>query len=380
MAHSANAVRYRSLLCGLGFAALILIVEPRRNFADDPAVPDEGESADSEEVVQTAVEDAVVPFWRLEPGQTFSTTSGIRRETELQVGDHVESSDETVEIQMAYGVSVPDRDGGFRVGMRVQSMRRETNGRDDASNQLEISPKRDLAEMAMTFRISDDGEEVSSNHDELLVAARDPVARELLNRICGPDVFRSWIDVPFRIPVITNHQQLNPPPILLQRKSDEPDSEDDEAVPEDPKMPGLRVGRKWTRQQHVSLGLLGTMRMDCEYRVDSIDADTATITVQGGASIEPLVAPVRSMLTVESIEIATTEISGSGTVSMTEHSGVPESIRFEQKIALEGTGVVRSGKQTHEVRIKQSLTQNWIVSEFNHRDEPQGVPIQGFAR
>ena len=210
-----------------------------------------------------------------------------------------------------------------------------------------------------------------------MIPASAPEARELLKRFCGPEVFRSWVDIPFRVPLNTNSQRLIPPLIVPQSQPKQSDTEDTADAVRYLKPPGLKPDYEWTRPQHISLGLFGVIRVECHYRVDSIDDDSAAILVRGTAAIEALESPPRSMLIVESVDLSVSDMSGKGTVCMAEHSEVPESIRFEQKISVEGTGVVRSGKQSHEVRIKQSLTQNWIVSEFEHQDEPQGFPIPG---
>jgi hypothetical protein len=356
-------------------ATLMLCFPAVQCFADDLTIPDDSDAPAASEAEESPKE-SVVPFWQLDRGQTFLTTTNIRRATEMQVADYTRKSDETDRMQLAYGIALPDRVGGFRVGVRVQSMRREAKNRDEHSSQIEVLPQRDLAEMEMSFRVSDDGQQVTPYPGESLVPTHDLESRELLRRLCGPEVFRSWVDLPFRVPVMTTQNQLIPPRIMRQREAKPADPDDGaEAEKDAEEAAGLRVGFEWTRPQHVSLGLLGMLQMDCSYRVDSINEDTATIVIQGTGTVEPLSSPGRSMLTIESADLSVSEISGNGTVSMSGLPGVPESMRFSQKIAVEGTGVVRSGNESHKLRIKQLLTQEWIVSEFKYRDEPQGFPI-----
>jgi|GEM_PF-3389127 len=367
------------LFCLCGTIMLVECVLDRPCFADDPVVPEEDNEPAVTEPADALPEEAVVPFWRLDRGQTFLTTTNIRRETELQIGDHTSSSDETDRIVLAYGVVMPDRADGFRVRLQVRSMRRDANDGDEGSNQIEVLPKRNRPAMQMAFRVSHGGEQVVAYPGESIFPTQGLASTELLHRLCGPEEVRSWYDLPFRVPVVTNRNQLIPPRIELPPPTSPADDENgletEEAETRKEPLPGLRVDFEWTRPQHVSLGLLGTLQIDSHYRVESIESDTATIVIEGEASIEPREAPSRSMLAIESIHLSVTEVLGSGAVTMDRLSDIPESMRFSQKISVEGTGVVRSGKQSHDLRVKQLLTQEWIVSEFNDRDEPQGIPM-----
>ena len=146
-----------ALACLIGAAIPILCGLSCRSMADESAVTDGDDPSDNSDAEETPSDDLVVPFWRLERGQTFSTNTSIRRKTELQVGGDVQSSDETDHVELHYGVSRPDRNGGFRVGMRVASLRREIAGSEDSVNQIEVQPERDLSAMGVTFRVSDGG-------------------------------------------------------------------------------------------------------------------------------------------------------------------------------------------------------------------------------
>lgn len=369
------------MACCMCAAAVMLFGTATPSMGDDSTVADDSDASASPDAVEPPPEadfpqDAVIPFWQLDRGQTFSTKVSVRRETELQVGKHRQDSDETDRIELGYGISTSDRAGGFRVGLRVLSMHRESKNNTDASDEIEVLPKNDLAGMEMTFRVADGGERIEPLPGESLLPEHDLETRELLVRLCGPNVFRTWADYPFRVPVVTQGQRRDSGLIVPNPESELPDSEDAESIKPVIELPGLRPGFSWKRPQHVSLGLMGTLKMDCEYLVEGVDGDEAAIVIQGEAEVQPTDAPARSMLAMESMDLTVSEISGSGKVLMSEFSGVPESMRFTQAIVIEGMGVVRSGRESHELRFRQLLTQNWFVSEFKYRDEPQGFPIQ----
>ncbi len=371
------------MVCCICAVAVMLFVTATPSIAEDSTVADDSDASAAPEAVETPTEDeedssreTVIPFWQLDRGQTFSTKVSVHRETEMHVGEHRQDSDDTDRIELGYEISTSDRAGGFRVGLRVLSMHRESKHDSDASDDIEVLPRNDTAGMEMTFRVANGGELIKPLPGESLLPEHDLETRELLVRLCGPNVFRTWADYPFRVPVVTQGQRRNSGLIVPNPESELPDLEDAESIKPAIELPGLRPGFSWKRPQHVSLGLMGTLKMDCEYRVEGIDGDEAAIVIRGTAEILPTDAPARSMLAIESVDLTVSELSGSGKVLMSEFSGVPESMRFTQAIVIEGTGVVRSGRESHELRFRQSLTQNWFVSEFKYRDEPQGFPIQ----
>jgi len=108
----------------------------------------------------------------------------------------------------------------------------------------------------------------------------------------------------------------------------------------------------------------------------SIDDSVATISVLGAATAKPIIPPSRSAWTIVSVDVPESELQGTGRIEMNADLQHPSMISFEQQLTMMGSGVLRSGEETHEFRFKQLLTQKWNVSEFGYYDTPQGVPLE----
>ena len=316
--------------------------------------------------------DAVLPLWQLDVGQVFRTDVYVERQTEFQVADEVDVSSQTDHHGFRYRVLANDPRGGVQLQMQVETLNRTATTTDGDVSTVQKQPQQVLDSHEIDLRLRDGGRQIDSAGLQALIRSRQPETREIFSRFVGPQVFHSWIDLPFRIPLIT--QIRSGPDIRIQpRRSPAPPGQPE---PSATGATELSAGLTWNRIHTLSLGLLGIVEIDCLYTVNSIDASVAKITVSGAARAESTQSPSRSALTLVSVDVSDSEIQGTGRVEMNSELQYPTAISFEQQLTLKGSGVLRSGDQTHEFRFKQLLTQKWNVSEFGYHDTPQGVPLQ----
>ncbi|MCH2203543.1 MAG: hypothetical protein MK102_16370 [Fuerstiella sp.] len=316
-----------------------------------------------------------IPIWQLSKGQTFSVQVTTHRVTEIQIGNHTDVSDVTDRVLMQYKMSGYDRSGRARLQVQIRSLNRTTIDNNGEQTTQSLDAGKVFRIPAVVLLVSDRGNAVKVVASDSVFRFDTPQSHHVLTQICSEDVFRSWLDLPFRVPVAASRPPFRP---FSERRtgnrttkteSQNPPTED--AAEES----SLSSGTEWTRTQFVSLGVPGTARCDCVCFIDSIENLEATFSVQGTTRMVPHQFNEDLPLKFQGFQLNTSEFSGSGQILMDELTQLPKSIQLDQKMTLAGHTIVFSGGSAHELRFKQSLTQSSNTSEFVVTDSQNGVPV-----
>ena len=308
--------------------------------------------------------DDTFPIWELTQGQRFTVRATTHRITEIQVGEYQETTDIADLITVQYTLSGYDGRGFAHFDARITSLNRTTTdaGGDETTDSLIV--EKALKAPTVTILVGNHGNDLKVLGIESVFRSDFPQAHRVLKEICGHDIFQSWFDLPFRVPV------KNVPPTARQERAHgdtpEPPSTNAETA--------LNPHSTWTRKHRVSLGLPGTVQCDCACSIDSIEDFKAQFSLTGTPQLLPREPNEDEQLRFKDFELTASDVSGTGTILMDQLTGLPQSIQLTQKLSLEGQSAVASGERSYEFRFKQSLTQTSIASEFAMQDLRRGVP------
>jgi hypothetical protein len=314
--------------------------------------------------------DDTIPVWNLTQGQQFTVRSSTRRITELQVGEHRQTTDVADHMIIHYTLSGYDRRGFAHFEARIKSLDRTTTDTAGSETTDSLIVEKAFKDPTVTVVVGDHGNEVKIVGTESVLRSAFPQADRVLKEICGHDVFQSWFDLPFRIPVKTIPPTARQP-AARQQSPDDTNSEQSDTDTED----ALHSLSKWTRRHAVSLGLPGTVQCDCACSIDSIKDFEAQFSLTGTARWLPRESSDDESLAFNDFQLTASDVSGTGTILMDQLTGLPQSIQMTQNLSLEGQSIVTSGEKTYEFQFKQSLTQTSIASEFKMQELHRGVPI-----
>ena len=310
---------------------------------------------------------ADLPIWQLADGQKFSVQTTIHRNTEIQVGDYREVSDVTDRAILQYIMFGFDRQGRAQLEVHIESMDRITSDKSGKATTESLVPERALKSPRTAIVVSDDGNTVHVLGRQSIFRTDTSLSQRLLNQLSGEGVFESWVNMPFRIPVKTNNQPSAP--IKPPESTKEPRKDDaiDDSV--------MRVDSDWTRTQHISLGLPGTVECKSHYVIESIKDQRAQVRIDGTLHLKHRESPENNPLLINDFEFSSSNMSGEGHIQIDELTGLPHSIQMKETMSLDGRSTVISGDVSQEMQFKQILTHSWTASEFRLKDVSEGTPI-----
>jgi hypothetical protein len=298
----------------------------------------------------------------------FKVQTTTHRITEIQVADHREVNDVRDKATLQYTVFGFDRQGRSQIEIRIESLDRVTKDRSGIETTESLVPERALKSPGTTIAVSDDGNTVQVLSRQSIFRTDTSLSQRLLNQLIGEGVFESWLDMPFRIPVKTNHPPFSP----VQPQGSETEPPDDESIVNSV----MRVDTDWTRTQYISLGLPGTVECKSHYVIESINDLRAQVRIEGTLQLKQRESPEHDPLLIEDFEFSSSEMSGEGHIQIDELLGLPQSVRMNQNMSLDGRSTVTSGDSSQQMQFKQTLTLSWTASEFRLKDISQGVPIR----
>ena len=307
-----------------------------------------------------------IPIWHLTRGQKFSVQATTHRITEIQVGEHHSVSDVTDRITLQYTMFDYDRRGFAQLGVRIKSLDRTTINESGEKTTKVLPVEKTFKVPAAVVLVGDHGNDVKVLGVESVFRADFPQAHRIFAEICGDDVFQSWFDLPFHVPLKTARS-----PTLVQPADKSVSPEKTKADSES----FLHTDHTWTRAQHISLGLPGTVQCDWVYLIGTIEEFEAQLSVSGALRMVLQESNEEVPLRFEDFQLTMSDVSGAGKILMDELSGLPQSIQLTQKLLLEGQSAVASGGTSYEFRFKQSLTQTSIASEFGMLELQQDGPV-----
>ncbi len=310
-----------------------------------------------------------VPIWQLTPGQNFSVQATTHRITEIHIGDHHDITDVTDRVTLHYTMFAFNQAGIAQFEVRIVSLERTITSEHGEKTTQSLILEKALKVPAVAVLVTDHGNDVKVLGGDSLFRADMPQSHRVLTQISDDEVFCSWLDLPFHVPVITDRPPFRSP-ARLHPTDDVVDPPHDVAH----ESLTLRTGSQWTRVLHISLGLPGTIECNCAYTIDAIEDFAAQLAVTGTIKLIPREPDEESPLRFKNFHLTESAVSGEGKILMDDLTGLPRSIEQSQRLTLEGQSAVASGGGSYDFRFKQSLTQTSIASEFGIQDLKRGVP------
>ena len=219
-------------------------------------------------------------FWGLRPGNEITVVVVSSRRTDIAVDGQPEVTRESTEsLQIQYRVVAIERSGDVIVKAIVRKMDRQP-------------PSSILARLtgaAFSLAIHPDGNVstlTSEGRDALVthLSNGDPESAQILKKCLTDETIGSWFSVPFWM--------IRP------------------VVDDDPQ-------DAWERSHDVSLGTLGSLQLDLNFRLSDVQDSMANVVIAGDAHFRPLVLPdtvaaALPFLSNASVEID--EVSGTGRI------------------------------------------------------------------
>ena len=219
-------------------------------------------------------------FWGLRPGNEITVVVVSSRRTDIAVDGQPEVTRESTEsLQIQYRVVAIERSGDVIVKAIVRKMDRQP-------------PSSILARLtgaAFSLAIHPDGNVstlTSEGRDALVthLSNGDPESAQILKKCLTDETIGSWFSAPF----------------WMIRRVEGDDPQD-----------------AWERSHDVSLGTLGSLQLDLNFRLSDVQDSMANVVIAGDAHFRPLVLPdtvaaALPFLSNASVEID--EVSGTGRI------------------------------------------------------------------
>ena len=309
-------------------------------------------------------------IWQLAPGQSFSVQATTHRITEIQIGDHHDTTDIADRVTLDYTMIAFSRGGAAQFEVQIRSLERTIASENGKTTTQSLDVDRAFKTSGLVILVTDHGNGVKVPDTESLFRADMAQSHRVLTQISTDKVFCSWLDLPFRIPVNTDRPPFHSPAHLhpTEKKVDPSDEIPNENLT-------LRTGSEWTRRLHISLGLPGIVECTCNYSVDTIEDSAARLSVTGTTKLVVREPDEEAPLKFKNFHLTGSDVSGEGKILMDNLTGLPKLIEYSQRLTLEGQSVVSSEGGSNDFRFKQSLTQTSITSEFGIQELRSRVPI-----
>jgi len=311
--------------------------------------------------------EVTLPIWQLTHGQKFSVQTTTHRNTEIQVGDYREVSDVTDSAILQYVMFGFDRQGRAQLEVRIESLNRVTHDESGKAATESLVPERALKSPGTAIVVSDDGNTVNVLGSRSVFRTGTSLSQRLLNQLSGEGVFESWVNMPFRIPVKTNNRPSAP----IKPQEGEKQLRNDDAIADSV----MRVDSDWTRIQHISIGLPGTVECETHYLIESIKDQRAQIRIDGSLHLKHRESPQNNPLIIADFEFNSSNLSGEGHILVDQITGLPHSIQMTETMSLGGRSTVTSGDVSQQMQFRQRLTHSWTASEFRLKDVSEGISI-----
>lgn len=303
-------------------------------------------------------------LWKITPDQSFTVQITTQRITEIRIGEYLDTTNTADHVTVQYTWSGYDRRGVARFEARITALDRTTTDADGNSTTESLNVSTEFRHPRVFVFVEDDGNSVNVSGTDSFFRSDSPQAQRVLQEICGPDVFQSWFDLPFRVPFSTT------PPVTPQVSAEEVLTEQVPAVDE----AALHPDSEWTRTHHVTLGLPGAIQCECVSAIDAIEESEARYSITGTVQFLPREPRQQDQLRFEEFQLTRSDVSGTGRIEMDQETELPRSIQLTQDLSLEGHGRVASGGTTWEIQLKQSLTLTSIASEFGAQKPQSDIP------
>lgn len=217
-------------------------------------------------------------FWGLRQGNEISVLMASSRRTEIVVAGQAEVTRETSEsLQIQYRVVAIERSGDVLVKAIVRKIERQPTSLiltrlTGATFSLAIHPDGSVS------MLTSEGRDALVTH----LSNGDPESAQVLKKCLTDETIRSWLSVPFW---------------LIQPVADD------------------KLQVTWNRSHDVSLGTLGSLQLDLNFRVGDMQASMAKIMIAGDAHFRPLVLPdtdTAAFPFLSNAKVEIDEVSGTG--------------------------------------------------------------------
>jgi hypothetical protein len=217
-------------------------------------------------------------FWGLRQGNEFTVLMASSRQTDISVDGEPDVARETSEsLLIQYRIVAIERSGD----VSIKAIVRKADRRPPSA----IMPR--LAGATFALTVHPDGNVSTDSlegRDTLLtyLSGSDPESEQVLRKCLTEDTIASWFSIPF----------------WLIRPVDDGRNLDE-----------------WQRKHDVSLGTLGSLRMDLSFRLGDIRDNMADVAITSDAHFRPLVLPDADAAAFPFLSNTTVEIdevSGTG--------------------------------------------------------------------
>ncbi len=217
-------------------------------------------------------------FWGLRPGNEITVLVVSSRRTDIAVDGQPEITRESTEsLQIQYRVVAIERSGDVIVKAIVRKMDRQPPSAiltrlTGAAFSLAIHPDGSVS------TLTSEGRDALVTH----LSNGDPESAQILKKCLTDETIGSWFSVPFWM--------------IRPVEGDDPQD-------------------TWVRSHDVSLGTLGSLKLDLNFRPSDVQDSMANVVIVGDAHFRPLVLPdtvaaALPFLSNASVEID--EVSGTG--------------------------------------------------------------------
>ena len=329
------------------------------------------------------------PIWQLSLGQMFRANVTTDYQTVIDIADSSAEVSGSDRMTLQYEIVRQSSGGHLLVEVRILSLER-TQMIDGADQETEsLLPEDALNSAVLVLDVGPTGEVTPIGHENT-IKTDSPETQRTLNRYLGSDVFRSWLDLPFWVPVgahVAGTQGVQSLPESeatadtgsANQEVDEPAASpaDDSSAEDEDNVQAVPAGAvHWNRSLKISLGLLGAVTVDARCETTEQQDSELRFSISGRPEHVPPDAALDSPTVFDRIRVETTKMEGYGRMRTNPLTGLPADIDIQQQLGIEGNAVVQSAGRSADVRFKRTMTRSCQISEIRSRKSRPGLSIE----